>query len=391
MKNRLVGLIFVSVLASAMMLVRSEAVSQSVPANKGGPTKAATVGATFKNIQVLTDLKDAPVNDLYGVMQFMSGSLSVSCNYCHVSQQGPYDSDAKKTKLIARDMIKMMRAINQNNFGGRPIVTCNTCHRGSPSPKGTPSPWDKSPDQIAAYIRAVQPSGPNSAPVAGQPASPPTETGAALPDVDQVLANYRKAVGTKVVKSLHVLASTLFAQAGTVPFEAYAIFPDRILTRSAFRGTEIQTVLNGERGWRRTPQGWTTLPPDQFQFVRFNLESVLLPVKYEKSETPRKVAGIEEIGDRPCYVIEARTTKQSQRFFFDVQSGLLQKVRTEIETPFGVRVEEKTFDDYRDVNGVKLPFAITSNYMEDQQVFRISEVQINIDVDPAQFQPPAPK
>jgi hypothetical protein len=44
-------------------------------------------------------------------MQFMSGSLSVSCNYCHAGQ---FESDAKKTKLIARDMIKMTRAITDS-------------------------------------------------------------------------------------------------------------------------------------------------------------------------------------------------------------------------------------------------------------------------------------
>ena len=64
--------------------------AQSVPANQttgAKPTGEKTVGETFKNIQVLTDYKEAPARDLFKTMQFMSGSFSVICNYCHVSEQ----------------------------------------------------------------------------------------------------------------------------------------------------------------------------------------------------------------------------------------------------------------------------------------------------------------
>jgi hypothetical protein len=69
----------------------------------------------------------------------------------------------------------------------------------------------------------------------------------------------------------------------------------------------------------------------------------------------------------------------------------LYKARTEIETRLGTRVEEKTFEDYRDLNGIKLPYLITNHYMEDQSQFKISEIRINIDIDPARFEPPATK
>jgi hypothetical protein len=71
-----------------------------------------------------------------------------------------------------------------------------------------------------------------------------------------------------------------------------------------------------------------------------------------------------------------------------VQSGLLYKVRTEIETRLGARVEERTFEDYRDLNGIKLPYLITNHYMEDQSQFKIAEIQTNIDIDPSRFEPP---
>ena len=36
-------------------------------------------------------------------------------------------------------MVQMMASINQASFGGRQVVTCYTCHRGSGRPRVTPS------------------------------------------------------------------------------------------------------------------------------------------------------------------------------------------------------------------------------------------------------------
>jgi len=146
-----IGFVFVLVLGAGTVFLRPivAQLPSAPPGQTGGatPTTEKTVGETYKNIQALTDFKNAPANDLIGAMQFMSGSLSVSCNYCHASERGPFESDANKTKLKAREMIKMMRAINETNFGGHQEVTCNTCHRGSPQPHGTPGPWYKSAEQ----------------------------------------------------------------------------------------------------------------------------------------------------------------------------------------------------------------------------------------------------
>src|SRR5262249_29460097 len=156
---------------------------------------------------VLTELKNAPLAELFSNMDFICGSLSVSCNYCHVD---PWDSDAKKTKLIARDMMKMTRAINDTNFGGRQIVTCNTCHQGNARPTPVPNPWYKTPEQIAAYNKSVQLS------ATGKPETQPAESAPALPDAEQVMANYRKAVGADAVKSLHLSGSNFTALTGLV-------------------------------------------------------------------------------------------------------------------------------------------------------------------------------
>ena len=395
MKSKLIGFLFVIAFVSISLLVRSGVLAQSAPAGQTGGAKPAsekTVGEAYKNIQVLTDFKNAPASELTATMQFMSGSLSVSCNYCHVSEGGPYESDANKTKLKAREMIKMMRVINETNFGGRQEVTCNTCHRGSSQPIGTPGPWYKSAEEVAAYLKARPLPTPGNPSAAAATSSPPAAAAPVLPDVDQVMANYRKAVGANGVKSIRISATSLAALGpAPVPLEMIAVFPDKFLLTSIARGIENKSMLNGDRGWRLTPQGSIPLPAAALQGFMGRIAPVIFPVKYETPPAPRKVTGLEKIGDKTCYVVESHTATGSQRLYFDVQTGLLFKARTEVTTWFGPKVEETTFEDYRDLNGVKLPYLISNHFMEDQQTYKISEIQINIDVDPARFEPPAPK
>lgn len=346
-----------------------------------------TVGSTFKNIQVLTDLKDEPVSQLYSAMQFMAGSLSVSCNYCHVSQHGPFDSDAKKTKQIAREMIKMTRAINTESFEGRQVVTCNTCHQGSPHPKAVPSPWDKSPEEIAEYNEFIAGAAPEG--ISRQSTADKAGASPALPTIDQLLARYRQAVGANGLKSLRLTGTSTVAVSGNatpVPFEVDFAFPDRLLLSRGSPGSEAQDIVNQDRGWRRTAQSSRSLPPTQIASIRHSSEE-FLPVKYATSVSSGKVSGTAKIDEKRYYVVQLQSPAGLERLFFDEQSGLLYKYHAEVATPLGTRVEEQTFEDYRTVSGVVLAFRITNHYMEEQSIFEIHDAKINVMFDPTRFEP----
>lgn len=83
-----------------------------------------------KNLRVLPkDLTTAQVVDR---MRIISDSLGVKCSFCHVP--GGFDKDDMDSKQIARRMLRMVDAINHDNFSDRPEVTCYTCHRGQQRP-----------------------------------------------------------------------------------------------------------------------------------------------------------------------------------------------------------------------------------------------------------------
>lgn len=376
------GLVLIGV-ASVALTGRSSAASTSVQNQTA--TSQPTVGTMFKNLHVLTDLKDGPSAQLYSAMQFMAGSLSVSCNYCHVSEHGPFESDARKTKQIAREMIKMTRAINANFFGGQQVVTCNTCHQGSPQPHGVPSPWYKTAEQITEYNKSVTANPPVT--VSAAKAGNSSADALALPTVDQVMERYRRAVGDNGLRSLRLTGTCTTAVSGNaipVPFEADYVFPDQILLSQGAPASQVRDIVNKDHGWRVTTQETTELPAGQIAAIRYRSQE-LLPVKYQTPTAPRKVAGAQTIDGKSYWVVEWHSPAGTGKLFFDESSGLLYKFRAEIPSPLGTRVEERTFEDYRMVNGVKLAFLVTEHYMEEQSVYKVLDAETNVTFDPATF------
>src|SRR5215469_7390596 len=110
------------------------AIMASVAVQSWTASTTQTAQKAFKNVQVL---KDIPADDLVPTMQFISGSLGVECDFCHV--RNAFEKDDKEPKRIARRMMRMELAINGRDFDSRPAVTCYTCHRGQIKPVSVPS------------------------------------------------------------------------------------------------------------------------------------------------------------------------------------------------------------------------------------------------------------
>src|ERR1700731_544043 len=110
--------------------VKAQAGAAQGATNAPGPKKAEE---QFKNINVL---KGVPAEQIFPTMQFITASLGVECEFCHV--KNAFEKDDKKPKQTARKMMEMMFAINKDNFDGHREVTCYSCHRGAPRPVAVP-------------------------------------------------------------------------------------------------------------------------------------------------------------------------------------------------------------------------------------------------------------
>lgn len=89
----------------------------------------------FKNIK---QLKGVPAGRVLRAMGSFTRALGVNCAHCHVPRE--WEKDDKPTKDIARGMIRMVGAINNEQLKSIPnlrpeaTVSCSTCHRGSTRP-----------------------------------------------------------------------------------------------------------------------------------------------------------------------------------------------------------------------------------------------------------------
>jgi hypothetical protein len=100
------------------------------------------------NVKVIP--KNTPVMNVVGMMRNFAGSLGVRCQFCHVGQEGQplaqfdFAKDEKRTKLTARQMMRMVEEINRRldtlpehaQMTSHVEVTCQTCHRGVSRPMG---------------------------------------------------------------------------------------------------------------------------------------------------------------------------------------------------------------------------------------------------------------
>jgi photosynthetic reaction center cytochrome c subunit len=135
--------------------VANEVPTASPQADADGPPATSV----YKNVQVLTDLNVAQFTRLMLAMTAWVAPPDQSCAYCHGGAD--MSSDENYRKVVARTMLRMVRAINSDwkTHVAQTGVTCYTCHRGH----GVPSyVWYKSPGTPSMYSMAGWKDGQNS-------------------------------------------------------------------------------------------------------------------------------------------------------------------------------------------------------------------------------------
>jgi len=109
------------------------------------PDAFAQIPDEFTNLEVLPD--DIEQRQLMNAMRGFATGLGVRCEYCHVGEPGQplrtfdFASDEKEPKLKAREMLRMVNAINGEYLAGLSTrsdptiaVRCATCHHAQSRP-----------------------------------------------------------------------------------------------------------------------------------------------------------------------------------------------------------------------------------------------------------------
>jgi hypothetical protein len=336
-----------------------------------------TVEQVQKNIQVLNGL---PASQLIPVMNYMGSSLGVKCNFCHVKNGDKWDfvSDEKPEKGTTREMIKMVQGINKANFKSNPAVSCFTCHRGSEHPVRAPEL------AIAA-----------ATPVAETPAA--TATKETPPTADQILAKYTEALGGSAVidklKTRSMKGTWLTPDGTTLGYEVYQSSPDKLFTilNTPKQGV-IERGFNGKTAWEKGQRGLRDLEGNQLFYLR-RYPDLFKDIKLQGQFTRISYGGKDKINGKDVYVLRGLGVDgKGERLFFDAQTGLLVRRITSTPTIVGLIPEQVDYEDYRDVDGMKVPFTIRTISIDSffNSTRKFTEIKLNMPVDETKFnKPPA--
>ena len=371
-----IGLVLACLITAAMA---QSAATPHAPAP--GQTAANATGTKkaeeqFKNIQVL---KGIPADQLFPTMQFITASLGVQCDFCHV--QGAFEKDDKKTKQAARKMMEMMIAINADNFDGHRAVTCNTCHNGTTKPQAIPAVMTEEPREKEAMGAPKPPEVGNAGATAG-------------PTAEQLLDKYVQAVGGSVAidkVTSRIMKGTIDFGGKSLPIDIYSKNPDKRISFTHTPEGDSITAFDGHEGWLGTPgrPGAREMHGSELDAASIDAD-LHLATHLKTMFRELQVQGSESIGGHEAYVVVGqREGEPPLRLYFDEQSGLLVRLVRYGDTALGLLPTQIDYADYHDTNGVKIPYRWTLARPSGRFTIQVTDVKQNVPVDDAKFAKPA--
>jgi hypothetical protein len=282
-------------------------------------------------------------------------------------------------------MMQMTFALNKNNFAGHRDVTCYSCHRGAPNPLTIPVVGGESqPNPGAAAAKAVN----------GSTTAPP-KLPANMPTVRQLLDNYVRALGgsaaiEKITSRVAKGSTTFHGQSQTV--EIFTQSPEKqSIVRHMSGGESVVTTFDGQSGWSLAPGR----PPREMHdadIAAGRMDADLrFPLHIQQIFPELRLEYPEKIADRDAYLLLAiREGQPPVKLYFDEQSGLLVRMNRYAETPLGRNPTQIDYADYREVDGVQIPFRVTTSQPGNTSIVQFDEVHQNIPIEPAKFAKPKP-
>jgi photosynthetic reaction center cytochrome c subunit len=337
----------------------------------------------FKNVQAL---KGISASDFMGTMGVMSASLGFDCSECHNAagtDKVDWAADTPR-KVIARRMVNMVTAINRDNFGGRQMVTCWSCHRNRDKPVVTPN---------LDYVYGMPNLEPDDLVLASVPG---------LKKADEILDRYLQAIGgTQRLAGITSITATGtsvgfggFGGGGAVQF--YAKAPDQRTTIIEFKdapGRDASTrAFDGKTGWIKTPLtvlGEYQLSGNELDGAKLDAQ-LTFPGQIKQVLTNLRTLQPATIDDKECDTVQGNGPgRVFVTMYFDTQTGYLVRTVRYAASPIGRMPTQVDYGDYRDVNGVKIPFKYTFAWLDGRDAFQLNNVRVNLPIDSGKFAKPS--
>lgn len=174
---------------------------------------------------------------------------------------------------------------------------------------------------------------------------------------------------------------------GTI--EIYAKAPNKLLIIQTLPGLEIRQGFDGQIGWvYNSLQGFRQLEGTELAtFTR--TATFQSEVHWQKLYEKVELIGRETVGDRTAYVIRLTPRLGNPvNQYYDSETFRLLRTDTTQDGPLGPIAQETSFSDYREVDGILVPFTRTMKTPTAVVIIRFTERKTNVEIDDSRFAPP---
>lgn len=218
---------------------------------------------------------------------------------------------------------------------------------------------------------------------------------AGTPTADQILDRYVTAIGGEA--AWHKLNSRIakgtieipaMSLSGTV--ESHEKAPSSMLVVVNLGGATFERGCDGTTSWADDPQNGLRTETGAEADDSKRQSDFYHQVNMRKYYSKWNLSGTEKIGDHDAFALEATSIAGDvDKLYFDPQSGLLVRAITTIHTPQGAMVIQSDLSDYRDTDGIKLPFTVHQSSAQSDYTLKFTEVKHNVQLADSQFAKPA--
>lgn len=162
---------------------------------------------------------------------------------------------------------------------------------------------------------------------------------------------------------------------------------------------KVEEGYDGETAWEDSAlEGPRILECDEKASAK-RAANLALITSWRKVYKDAKTLGESDVDGKPAWKVEMTPNEEKpaapcehggkpETFFFDKDSGLLVRISAVLSTALGDIATEATMSDFRPVDGILTPFAITEKAMSQNILMHFAKIAYNADIPANRFDLP---
>ncbi len=197
---------------------------------------------------------------------------------------------------------------------------------------------------------------------------------------ESILSDYVKAIGGKEkisdVEDLAIYMSGKI-KSTNIKYQIFKKVPNKFLQIVKLNDDEQKTIFDGKNGKVYSANQVENLSGERLEILK--VRAIMFPeVEYEKYGIVPELIGRIILNNRPAFKIKLNKTGIKNWFmFFDEETGLKQKEELTVITAKGEFVQTTGFENYKTVNGIKLPARIIQSFNGTKIDLQVTKVDVN--------------